>query len=98
RILVEGAFPDAWKKTLPDPRGPARSHEVRIRLPLIEVSNDGDLLSVRSPDGEMRAGCALLFNEMRSELVIDAVVASRREKAQVFLGQKRRVHVRKDEG
>src|SRR5687767_15135481 len=60
---------------------------VAALLPVIELADDADVVGVRGPYGKVGARPALLFQEMRAELIVEAKVAAFVEKIKIVVGE-----------
>ena len=49
-------------------------HRVGIGIPMVEITDDTDLLCMRCPDGKAHAGLAAQYRKMSAEQTITGVV------------------------
>src|SRR5205814_8004584 len=64
------------------------SQWMRIRIPTIEAAHHGNLARIRRPHTEAGADFAIYAGEVRSKLVMNAVVIALIEKIDILLRQK----------
>src|SRR5262249_54490646 len=88
RIFVQRAGTDVGHEALPDAGGAARVEVERAVLPVIEVADDADLAGVGGPDGEVRAGDAILRAGVSTEFFVEPVVFAFAEEVEVEVGEK----------
>src|SRR5215469_10755965 len=74
--LVECALAQAGNESLPDSRTTACMQRMRRRIPLVEIAHHMDVARRRGPDRETGATLAPGIDQVRPELVINAVVAA----------------------
>ena len=70
-------FPDAVFLVFP--------HEIRTRVPCIEVANDAALVGIRRPDCEIDAGFSVNGAGMRSQFLVDLPVLSLSQKVEIVI-------------
>jgi hypothetical protein len=75
-VLVQGALADAGNESFPDSGTAARAQRVRLRMPMIEVADHRHFARVWRPDREAGAGLRAGVEDVRTQLVVDAVVAA----------------------
>ncbi len=85
--LVERAFVDAGDKTFPDSGRASRLELMRLRVPVIEAADHRYVAGVGSPDSEDGALGSFGFDDVRAQLVVDAVMAAFVEQVEIFGGQ-----------
>ena len=61
---------------------------MRIRIPTIEAAHHGNLTRIRCPHAEAGADFAIYAGEVRSKLVMNAVVIALIEKIDILIRQK----------
>ena len=86
-VLVDRTLAQAGDEALPHPRMFPRSHGVGIGVPAIEVADHRDAFGIRRPYREVRTRLAVHGNEMRTQLLIQTVVASLIKEVKVQAGQ-----------
>src|SRR5690606_19129724 len=86
-VFVARAAADIRDERLPDPGVAARRELGAARLPVVEVADDTDALSVRCPEGEVRTLRAGHRPPVCTELRIEPVVRPFVEPVQVVLRQ-----------
>jgi hypothetical protein len=85
--LVELAVGWAGDEAFPDPGGSAGSEAVSLGIPFVEAADDRDRAGVGSPDAEDGSRLAVVFGEVGSHFVVDAVVAALVEEVEVLVGE-----------
>ena len=86
-VLVDRTLPQAGNEALPDAGMFPRSHRVRIRIPAIEVPDHRDALGIGRPHREVGAGFAVHGKDVRTQLLVQTVMASLVKEVKVHAGQ-----------
>ena len=68
-VLVGAAGTDIGDEDLPDAGVLPVAHGMAPAVPVVEIADNRNPLGVGSPDGEVEAGCALMLELMRAQLV-----------------------------
>src|ERR1035437_5742594 len=74
--LVRRAFDDTRYEQLPDAGGTKRAHRVQATVPRVEVADDRNGARVRGPAGKRRADGAVDLAYVRTELLVQLLVAA----------------------
>ena len=88
-VLVAVAGADAGHEGLPDARGAARTQRMALAIPAVEVADHRDARRVRRPDREVGPLDAFHGSRMRSELLVQAQVASLVEEVEILVAEQR---------
>src|SRR5690606_29435951 len=87
-VLIRLTLSDVREKSLPDPTLiPSGIQEMLTVLPMVKVSDDGNLIGIRRPDGKVRTALAPIFHEVRSQLLVQSKVLTRLEEVDVEVGK-----------
>src|SRR5262245_60732460 len=92
--FVQRTLSDSWQESLPDTRIPNRREGVFSFFPIVEVTDDRDLLGVGCPDGEIGAACSVVLDRMCTQLVVQVKVSPFIEEVQIILAEQRHACIR----
>jgi len=87
--LVAVTFGSARDEALPDPGAFEVGERTGGPVPAVEVAGDAHRTCVGSPNGERHPGLALLLDEVRSQVVIEAGVGAFVEEVEVVRAEER---------
>ena len=62
-----------------------------VGVPAVEVADDGDVVRVRRPDGEISPADAGDLHRVRAEFLVEPVMPALVEQVQVEVGKQRRL-------
>jgi hypothetical protein len=79
-VLVERPLLDAGDEELPHAACPEAPHRMASAIPGVEITDEVDVVRVRSPDGETCAGHPFVIHRMGAEILVDSrIVAAHQE-------------------
>src|SRR5437764_7215517 len=74
-VLVDRALVEPGHEAFPDPRRLTRLQGRRFRIPVVEVADQADRVSIRRPHREEHAARTIDLGDVRTELLVDANVS-----------------------
>src|SRR5262245_13557690 len=94
RELVKLAGLSARNKRLPDTRGANGPQAIRAGFPVVKVTDDRHLPRIRRPHREPHAGNTVALRQVRSQLLVSAIMCAFGPEVSVEFGERRLRHGR----
>lgn len=69
-VFVTALSGKPWDEKFPDPRTSQCTHWKIATIPVVKVAHDGNMASVRSPDGEANSSGSLHMPPVRAKMVM----------------------------